>query len=866
MSLSEVGNCSGSLTVEIPNPNEARLRKMGKQCFLVYKLDLPSGALTNSNLKHALLYMPYNEVVHMIPKGLLVDLDCGNDWSQWTHNPKFVINPECNTVMLLHPDNKFSHIALPGSQQSDERDHCDSLGRPLPLTISRKPGSSGRWRNMSFRCLDIYLLMVGSWCMLNQTNEAKFKICPTSKTIVYEIITRVTNHPQQQPQKQQHQQQPQQQQQQPQQQQQQKQQQPSNSSDEALQSAFNPPSMNPQSVANEEALPSLTPGDGGLGEEEMEKTIVVVETNFADIVSVTVLDKWQIAIKVKRVPKLIEYVVKFKLKTLFGSKKFTAYSTTARSLNNHDPDSFRQKEFADGQFRKSFLHRMMVSKNNVQRIVDFLMDLQAPELEQTQFLEQPIACAPNSSSSSHSDSKSSTSRSGSSRQGVATKIPPEVELTTAQGVTDQKISQNLGLMNETIRSAPDSFLPASITSTIQPDDRAVPSSSNIDGTFLISNSPEDDDEEDDEIENEGNQVAAKSSHYETADVSNFCAAADGIDHGDVLSDVIILDQHIYAEPSTSSRNISASVTSGEACTNSTQIKEEGDLSPPSDVLTRLAPLSSGSTQTPDGHELKLPSVLYEEATDFGCNDGAEISKPQSCHPSSNMCQSDVVSEAESDDATIDVRKVELQSTNTADVINSSQPISTTTTCQCISGHCMDSGVCGCLARASTCALDCKCEECENPLNVLRVVHNVSLERVLSDVCLLQNIIATPRTQISRINADNHYQLPCCNEPPISIKEIIQSGLITCFQCYKQLEDSRDDEGGGALIGCPPRQFRFSWCFNMLVENMYTVHCSKCNTCRRATYVHCDKCNYCYEGGEDGSQPCYTCFDTSNALS
>ena len=41
------------------------------------------------------------------------------------------------------------------------------------------------------------------------------------------------------------------------------------------------------------------------------------------------------------------------------------------------------------------------------------------------------------------------------------------------------------------------------------------------------------------------------------------------------------------------------------------------------------------------------------------------------------------------DATIDVRKVELQSTNTADVINSSQPISTTTTCQCISGHCMD---------------------------------------------------------------------------------------------------------------------------------------------------------------------------------
>ena len=71
----------------------------------------------------------------------------------------------------------------------------------------------------------------------------------------------------------------------------------------------------------------------------------------------------------------------------------------------------------------------------------------------------------------------------------------------------------------------------------------------------------------------------------------------------------------------------------------------------------------------------------------------------------------------------------------------SNTATSTATCTCANGLCMDSAICPCLARASTCAAECKCMDCENPLNVLRVVHQVPLERVLADICLLQNLVA-----------------------------------------------------------------------------------------------------------------------------
>ena len=48
----ESSNCSASVLVDVPNPMDVRASKMGKQCFLVYKLDLPTGALSNPRLTH----------------------------------------------------------------------------------------------------------------------------------------------------------------------------------------------------------------------------------------------------------------------------------------------------------------------------------------------------------------------------------------------------------------------------------------------------------------------------------------------------------------------------------------------------------------------------------------------------------------------------------------------------------------------------------------------------------------------------------------------------------------------------------------------------------------------------------------------
>ena len=48
--------------------------------------------------------------------------------------------------------------------------------------------------------------------------------------------------------------------------------------------------------------------------------------------------------------------------------------------------------------------------------------------------------------------------------------------------------------------------------------------------------------------------------------------------------------------------------------------------------------------------------------------------------------------------------------------------------------------CGCLKTSCTCTFDCSCVRCENPLNILKVVHQVPIERMQRDRCLIYNII------------------------------------------------------------------------------------------------------------------------------
>ena len=49
--------------------------------------------------------------------------------------------------------------------------------------------------------------------------------------------------------------------------------------------------------------------------------------------------------------------------------------------------------------------QIMVSKNNVSRVVDFMIDLQSPDLYNCQYLEQPIACPADGSTATPAEAK-----------------------------------------------------------------------------------------------------------------------------------------------------------------------------------------------------------------------------------------------------------------------------------------------------------------------------------------------------------------------------------------------------------------------------------------------------------------------------
>lgn len=149
-------------------------------------------------------------------------------------------------------------------------------------------------------------------------------------------------------------------------------------------------------------------------------------------------------------------------------------------------------------------------------------------------------------------------------------------------------------------------------------------------------------------------------------------------------------------------------------------------------------------------------------------------------------------------------------------------------CQC-KGRC-DSRRCKCLKNGQPCGDQCKCVDCENPLNGMDVSK-------MSD-CAIGNALLV--RELTPENLETLISLPCDHEP-VPLKSLI---------------------GGYDCPGCKGETYFYSFCFGAAQQANCTWHCSVCRTCRDWREWHCEGCNRCSYGH---SLPCERCESRSGAF-
>lgn len=141
-------------------------------------------------------------------------------------------------------------------------------------------------------------------------------------------------------------------------------------------------------------------------------------------------------------------------------------------------------------------------------------------------------------------------------------------------------------------------------------------------------------------------------------------------------------------------------------------------------------------------------------------------------------------------------------------------------CKCKSG--CSNRRCKCLRNNEACDESCGCSDCENPLN------GVDVEAL--SVCTIQNI--AEYKDLSDDELEEKYELPCGCEK-VRLKNLL--GKYSCSKC-------------GEI-------YRYSFCWDEIVQDSCTWHCQQCGTCRDWREWHCKTCNRCTYGV---SLPCEGC--------
>lgn len=149
-------------------------------------------------------------------------------------------------------------------------------------------------------------------------------------------------------------------------------------------------------------------------------------------------------------------------------------------------------------------------------------------------------------------------------------------------------------------------------------------------------------------------------------------------------------------------------------------------------------------------------------------------------------------------------------------------------CNC-KGRC-DSRRCKCLKSGQPCGEDCKCSDCQNPLNGMDVTN-------MSD-CAIGN--AEKVGALTAGQLESLISLPCGHDP-VPLKHLI--GRYSC-------------------AGCNGEMYFYSFCFQSAEQEGCTWHCNDCRTCRDWREWHCPTCNRCTYGH---SMPCERCEGKSELL-
>src|SRR5262249_16181609 len=141
-------------------------------------------------------------------------------------------------------------------------------------------------------------------------------------------------------------------------------------------------------------------------------------------------------------------------------------------------------------------------------------------------------------------------------------------------------------------------------------------------------------------------------------------------------------------------------------------------------------------------------------------------------------------------------------------------------CQCKSG--CNSQRCACLKTGTSRTEDCRCHQCQNPLNGMDLEH--------CSLCLIQNIHAYKA--LSQDVLDSIYALPCAHA------ELPLKTLLIGYECPACIET-----------------YRYSLCWDNVVEEEQTWHGEVCGTCRDWREWHWEHCHRCTYGV---SLPCERC--------
>lgn len=144
----------------------------------------------------------------------------------------------------------------------------------------------------------------------------------------------------------------------------------------------------------------------------------------------------------------------------------------------------------------------------------------------------------------------------------------------------------------------------------------------------------------------------------------------------------------------------------------------------------------------------------------------------------------------------------------------------TVQCKCKTG--CDTRRCACLKNEEPCDENCKCTDCQNPLN------GMDIEEMPS--CVLAHA--------AEVKALSESQLKLICELPCGCESVPLEKLLRIYPCSVCGED-----------------YWYSFCWDEVVQDSCTWHCTICKTCRDWREWHCERCNRCTYGV---TLPCERC--------